>query len=407
MKHKTTKNKSMRMIQSTIVLLALIFWAGALLAQEEAKPPADEPKPRAAPDSKILDEQEWKQLDQSVERALSWLATQQKDVGSFESVDPGQPAVTSFCLMAFLAQGESPSDGQYKEQLSKAIDFIVSQQKPNGLIATTAPKEVPIPRDCEHKNVGQTSSYNHAISALGLCEAYGQCDPEQAKQITPVIEKAIAATLEMQRWGKPKLHTGGWRYLTERYVGYDSDLSVTGWQLMFLRSAKNAGFDVEKESIDSAVAYVENCFLKRGDRKVHGYLAGSNDACTRAMAGAGVLALVHAGKQDSEEALSSAEWILKHNFSKYGDDTPQYGATWWQDPYHYGAFRCTLAKYQLGGSYRKEFYPGLVEPLLENQEVAGSWPAEPRDKQFGKCYSTALGVLTLSVPNQILPIFQR
>ena len=57
--------------------------------------------------------------------------------------------------------------------------------------------------------------YNHAISSMVLAEAYGQCSDEQTKKLKPVIEKAIAATLEMQRWKKAKKdETGGWRYIS-------------------------------------------------------------------------------------------------------------------------------------------------------------------------------------------------
>lgn len=115
----------MSRILSSLVLCAAFLSTGVLLAQDDSTP-------RAAPDASVLSDKQWEQLDQSVKRGLQWLAKQQNADGSFRSVAPGQPAVTSFCLMAFLAQGESPSDGEYKLQLSKAIDFIVSQQKPNG-----------------------------------------------------------------------------------------------------------------------------------------------------------------------------------------------------------------------------------------------------------------------------------
>ena len=45
---------------------------------------------------------------------------------------------------------------------------------------------------------------------------------------------------------RPKLHAvdkGGWRYLRLRGIEHpDSDLSITAWQLMFLRSARNASY---------------------------------------------------------------------------------------------------------------------------------------------------------------------
>ena len=404
----------MKTLSTTLLLLMTCLLTSILFsqasAQTETEPSQEaETELRQPPDASVLEADQWKKVDASVERALTWLASQQQADGSFRSIDVGQPAITSLCLMAFLAQGESPVDGQYQQQLTKAIGYILAQQKANGLIGFTAPDAVPIPRDVPHKTVGSTSVYNHAISGLALTQAYGQCDPEQAKRIATVIEQAIAATLEMQRWdGKRDLDVGGWRYLNIHPQGpLDSDLSVTGWQLMFLRSAKNAGFDVPKESVDAAIQYVENCFVEEDDRQVHSYYAKHPIPCTRAMAGAGVLALAHAGKHDSKEAIASGEWILKHDFKDYNVDTPVYGAKWSPDRYHYGGILCSQAMFQLGGKYWEQFFPPFVTTLLANQQADGAWPPERNEKLFGSCYSTSLCVLSLSVPNQILPIFQR
>ena len=132
----------------------------------------------SAPSARVLDKAQWKQVDDSVKRGLAWLISQQKADGSFDSIELGQPGVTSFCLMAFLAQGENPADGKYQQQLAAAVNFIADQQKRNGLIAASAPDTSPIPRRAP-RSVGSSSVYNHAISALALCEVYGQCKPEQ------------------------------------------------------------------------------------------------------------------------------------------------------------------------------------------------------------------------------------
>ena len=360
---------------------------------------------RQTPTMDVLKPEQWAKVDASVERGLTWLETQQQADGSFASIDYAQPAVTSFCVLAFLAQGENPTSGNYQQPLTEAISFIAKQQKPNGLISTIAPSNTPIPRNVDFYSQGLASVYNHSISALALTEAYGQCTPEQSEQLTPVIEKAIAATLEMQRWEKTKNDQGGWRYLNARASG-DSDLSLTGWQLMFLRSAKNAGFDVPDESIDTAVNYVKRCFLPRKDRNVFGYIVGNHKRCTRAMAGAGVLALAHAGNHGSKESIASCEWILRKNFNQYNkgklfDNLTQ------ADRYHYGVFLCTQAMYQSGGKYWEKFFPPLVDVLLVNQQKNGAWPPDLIDASIGNCYSTSLCILSLTVPNQMLPIFQR
>ena len=398
----------MSVFQTIFILLTVFFLANTVLAQTELEP-------RRAPSTKVLSENQWKQVDKSVRRGLTWLATQQQPDGAFPAHERSQPAVTSFCLMAFLARGESPADGQYQQQLTKAIDYITSQQKPNGLISLVGPSAVPIPRDYrtveapqyanKPNSVAVISVYNHAISALALCEAYGQCNSVQAKKMAPVIEKAIAATLEMQRWrGKAKKNVNGWRYLTRREEG-DSDLSVTGWQLMFLRSARNAGFDVPTESIDGAVKYVENCFWKDRNRRVHVYLAGNRSKVTRSMAGAGILAMAHAGKHNSKQAIASGDCLLKYDFSDYDSEKAPYGKR--ADRYHYGAVLCTQGMYQLGGKYWEQFFPKLVNAFLANQQDDGSWLTTGLDQPYGGCYTTSLSILSLSVPDQMLPIFQR
>ena len=93
-------------------------------------------------------------------------------------------------------------------------------QQPNGLIAT----------------VGGHEMYHHGICTLMLAEVAGMTDAPLGKDIRAALEKAVAVLLEAQRTTGP--HAGGWRY---RVSGTDADMSVTGWQLMALRAAKNLG----------------------------------------------------------------------------------------------------------------------------------------------------------------------
>ena len=86
----------------------------------------------------VLSDAEWEQVDQAVERGLAWLATQQQRDGSFPTMPQGQPAVTALCELAFLAHGHLPGDGEYGQQLTRAITYVANCQKDNGLIAFVA-----------------------------------------------------------------------------------------------------------------------------------------------------------------------------------------------------------------------------------------------------------------------------
>ncbi len=348
-----------------------------------------------------LTEQEWIAVDASIERAVDWIASTQERDGSFPSHPSGQPAVTSFGVLAMLAQGEMP-EGERGGQLTRAIDFTINQQKPSGLLAAVGPRGATLSRNVQHA-IGQRASYNHAISGLMLTEAYATTNSEQSQRMQTAIERALKVTLEMQRWPTRRaIDRGGWRYLDRFSDGCDSDLSAIGWHLMFLRSAKNAGFDVPAQAIDEAVGCIRRHYSPEAGK--FQYVAARREY-TRAMTGAGILALAHAGLHETEEARQAGQSMLGFSFS-------QYNANLYRglDRYHYSLFQCTQAAYQLGDDYWEQFCPSVFRTVLANQNQDGSWDEESTnhgDRMFGRVYTTSLVVLSLSAPNQFLPIFQR
>jgi hypothetical protein len=351
--------------------------------------------------SDVLTAAEWQRVDSAVDRALIWLAAQQQPDGSFPTLDRGQPGVTSLCVLAFMAHGHMPGEGEYGRVLERATQFILRCQKPNGLVSLYGPEGTELSRDID-QTLGVTGAYNHAISSLTLSEMYG-IQPGRSEPIQQAIAKALSATLQMQRWPKDRPEDiGGWRYISYKPES-ESDLSITGWQLMFLRSARNAGFNVPKQAIDQAVGYVRRTF----DREFGSfrYVIGKTQYGSRAMGGAGVLALAHAGFHNSREAQQAGQWILEHRFDVYNAENPP----GMHDRYHYSLFNCCQGMYQLGSPFWEKFFPPTVRVVLQGQRADGSWEAESyqRDRQFGNAYTTALVVLSLGAPNQFLPVFQR
>jgi hypothetical protein len=354
----------------------------------------------ATPDMEILSEAQWRRVDGAVERGLAWLASQQLSDGSLPTDMYGNPGVTSLGVLAMLSSHHLPDDGKYGPSISRAIDFVITSQKRNGLISLVGPDDPAITFNGDG-GIGGAAPYNHAISSLALSEVYAMTGDQRSDTIRKTIERALAVTIQLQQRPKYRqIDHGGWRYLN-RNREMDSDLSVTGWYLMSLRSAKNAGFEVRQQSIDDAVGYVTRCFNER--EGVFHYGRRQARLRSRGMAASGILALAHAGLHHSPMARRSGDWILQNPLRQYNEIRFE------KDTFHYGAFYCCQAMYQLGGDYWADFFPRTAMLLVDAQRRDGSWPSDASgaEGKFGPTYSTALAVLALSAPNQVLPIFQR
>ena len=357
---------------------------------------------RHAADLELLPVDQWARLDRAVDRGLTFLSREQQPDGSFPTSADGQPGVTSLCIMAFLARGHQPGKGPYGPQIERAIDFVLDMQDQRvGAIMADRWVGGRVVRITDGRNRSFAGNYNHGICGVTLGEVYGMTSSKRHERIRQAILKALEYTRQQQI--RPKRNPderGGWRYV-HSYGVNDSDLSVTAWQLMFLRSARNAEFNVPKAWTDEAMQYVHRSF----DTEQRGFvyaLSGEDHYCSRAMVGAGVVCLALGGEHESETAKVAGEWILRRSFEPYRSFSTH------DDRYHYGAFYCTQAMFQLGGHYWHDFFPRLMRVLTNAQHEDGSWdPEVPDDSEYGNRYTTALAILSLATPYQLLPIYQR
>lgn len=344
----------------------------------------------------VPNERQWRELNRVVDRALTWLSTQQQTDGSFPTLEQGQPAVSALCVLAFLATDRASHSEDRRAVVRRCVEYILASQREDGLIARVGP---PRGNSLPELMISAAAAYNHAIAGLTLSEVYGMA-PEREPEIRSGIERALRFSLERQPAPKRReTDKGGWRYLKRHQIS-DSDLSVTSWYLMFLRSCRNAGFEVPSGAIDEGTAYVLRCYEPRSGQFWYA-LQGVEHVTTRAMTGAGILSLSLAGRHDTPMARAAGDWLLEHPFVVY----EKVGRN---DRFFYGGFYCSQAMFQLGGRYWSAFYPRLLRTLAELQQPDGSWGREVgSDGAYGTAYTTALAVLALSPPYQILPIFQR
>jgi hypothetical protein len=232
-----------------------------------------------------------------------------------------------------------------------------------------------------------------------LGEVYGMCDDRQLERVGEGIRRGLEfMRREQTRPKRQRVDVGGWRYIRQR-TSIDADLSVTSWQLMFMRSAKNAGFDVPNEFVNEAMVFVRGCFDLRRQTFIYGH-SSIDGHPTCGVAGGGILSLALGGEHNSEIAQHAGRWILDQSFDHYNRGT---------GPYHYGAYYASQAMFQLGDDYWERFYRHVAPALVRFQRADGSWDIE-RDTNgnaFGNCYTTSLSVLALTPPYQLLPIYQR
>lgn len=171
---------------------------------------------------------------------------------------------------------------------------------------------------------------------------------------------------------------------------------------MFLRSARNAEFAVPKEYVEEAVTYVLRCWAET-EGLFYYKTSGSERRWSRGMVGAGALSLAMAGQHQTRIAQRAGDWLLAHPFRRFGESVGR------GDRFFYSSYYCSQAMAQLGGRHWKQFFPGFVNVLLSAQQPSGEWPPEPHgsDDMFGNTYTTALAVLSLTPPLQLLPVYQR
>src|SRR5205823_4559311 len=171
------------------------------------------------------------------------------------------------------------------------------------------------------------------------------------EEIRKKLTKAVAVILKAQRTEDGPAR-GGWRYQVDHVNG--SDISVTGWQIMALRAAKNIGCDVPSQNIQEAVAFIRRC----QDPNTGGFDYMPNANLTVACTGTGILALEICGKDlhHSPEVIRAGNYLIKN--------PPRYGVAFG----FYGIYYCSQAMFQLGDNYWDYFRPVLHDMLFKNQK---------------------------------------
>ena len=327
------------------------------------------------------------EVDSAIDAALRFLLTNQRVDGAITDRQY-DTTMTALSIMALASTGNTPgTPTEFGEASRRALAFVLRDDRQD--------------KDGYYGNKDGSRMYGHGIVTLMLTEMLGMgADAEQDALIEARGQSAINLILSAQKQSKPSQYAGAWRYTPN---SNDSDLSVSVWQLMALRSAKNDGLKVPATAIAQAVAYLERSYTSRMDSQgkpiepVAGfsYLPG-NSSPTFAMTAAGLLAMQVCGQYESPQVLGAADWLMEH--------PPK-----WDDRFFfYGAYYYAQGMHQRGGKHAETADELVRKLLLEKKQADGSWSAPNGEEAgAGSVYATCMAILSLSVKHHYLPIYQR
>jgi hypothetical protein len=313
----------------------------------------------------------------AVNRGLRWLARQQSGDGRWmldgmfkDKGSANDTAGTGLGLLPFLGAGKTHKasrDNEYDKTVRKGLSFLIGRQDP------------------KRGELGG-GMYGHGIATIALCEAYGLT---QAPNLRRPAQMAVNYIVHAQH------EQGGWRYS----AGQAGDVSVTGWQIMALKSAQMAGLDVPSLTLKKAERFLDS---QAATNEGYGY---TDRNATPTMSAVGLLS------RQFMQVWGPRNPRLIRGIDANVKPTPP-GAK--KDAYYY--YYATQVMFHFGGDAWKNWNGKMRDLLVKTQEDDkasanfGSWSSDGDvwgRAGGGRLMVTSLNLLTLEVYYRYLPLYFR
>ena len=120
---------------------------------------------------------------------------------------------TGLCTLAYYGAGCRPNEGRYRGVLSRAMEYMLSRQQPNG----------------DYKDNDLIGGYNRPIALQAYAEA---AIASGSDEYLSFVQRGVDFLAAIQA------KKGGWRY---RVVDNANDTSVVSWVLFASKAAQKAG----------------------------------------------------------------------------------------------------------------------------------------------------------------------
>jgi uncharacterized protein YfaP (DUF2135 family) len=367
--------------------------------------------------------------EKTVDEGLAWLARHQDLNGSWSNQCLGEGAAsrcekptnctgegsihcpmahTGLAVLAFQAGGHYYfNHNVYSEVVRRGLDWLAENGEPDGALfdaASESGARLRLPPASRPKNKANAraqrapavfstgrrftnaSMYEQGMAAFALADA---CATVRESGQEPDHRYLDATTRAVHFIEKVQHNDGGWRYNDQ--ANAPSDTSVTGWQVLALKSAREAGIAVAEPCVESVRRYFEA--RKMPDQGRTWYL---NHPGTDAMTGVGMLARQFLLDAPNDPLIpEAARYLAGEATRRWGDLSATTG-----DRDYYLWYNCTLGMYQAGGPPWDQWNPIIRDTIIKLQRhdgcARGSWdPTCNWGPQGGRILSTALAALTL------------
>ncbi len=289
-------------------------------------------------------------------------------------------AATGLALLAFLGAGYTHQQGKYKQEVAGGLQHLMSNQKSNG--------------DLYSGNARYVWLYSHGIASIALCEAYGMTrDPALRAPAQKALDFIVAA----------QSAEGGWRYAP----GVGSDTSVSGWQVMALKSGQLAGLKVPADCLKRVERWLDYAHPS-GDKSRYIYLPKSErehqNTPSPTMTAEGLLMRLYLGwKPDNPELLRGADYLV--------ENLPVYRSGYRNSYYwYYATYLLVHVKGERWDTWNQRLKKLLIDTQESQGPLRGSWdPFGNVPDQWGsvagRVYNTAMHVLMLETHYRKLPLY--
>lgn len=322
----------------------------------------------------------------AVMAALKWLAEHQMSDGSWSlqmqthmrcrnqcgnpgSMTQARIAATSLALLPFLGAGNTHQEGRYKQNVRSAVYFLMHQ-----IQKTRAGGAL---------NEQSGAMYSHGLASIALCEAYAMTHDRALAEPAQAVVNFICFAQDPVG--------GGWRYQPQT----PGDTSVSGWQIMALKSARMADLVVPARVIGGASHFLDSVQTEGGAR--YGYLSPDSQP---SMSAIGLLCRMYLGwRQDSPALKQGVEEL-----SALGPNVNDL----------YFTYYATQVLRHWGGPLWEKWNAALRDPLVAQQShrghETGSWFIEKGDvgsRVGGRLYCTSMATMILEVYYRHMPLYSR